>query len=177
MKNIKLNNLREWEEIECVIRRHWIVFILIKIYILIGIILSFIMFMIFWLSAFSILLNLVFWMFFSQYIVIAWMNHELDLIVVTNNRIICVEQVSFLNRAVWECNLGQVQEISTQTKWVLSNIFNYGTIIIKTAWNTNNFDMTFAPNVMQMQRQMLNIVDHYRDTHRIKDSINTELNK
>ena len=173
---IELENLRDGEEIELILRRHWIVFWLIKIYAGFWILVSLALFFILWFSPISLILNILFWMLFGQYLVIAWMNHELDLMVVTNNRIICIEQVSFLNRFVGECNLGQVQEISSQTKWVFSNIFNYGNIVVKTAGNSNNFDMIYCPDVMKNTRNMLNIVDHYRDTHANANSIVAEEN-
>jgi len=48
---------------------------------------------------------ILFWMVFSIFLYISWLNNELDLFVVTNNRIIGVEQVSFLNRTISEANL------------------------------------------------------------------------
>lgn len=85
--------------------------------------------------------------------------------VITNNRIVWVEQKSFLNRAVTECNLGQVQEVNSITKGLFANIFNYGTISIQTAGNMTNLEMTFAPLPLIQSRKILNIVDHYRDKH------------
>ncbi len=162
---IQLKNLRSDEKVQFVIRRHWIVFLLVGLYGGIGIFISLFLFAAFGIQSWVILLNIIFWMFYSLFLYIEWLNHELDLFVITNNRVICVEQKSFLNRTVGECNLGQVQEVTSETKGFFSNIFNYGSILIKTAGNTTNFDMTFAPEPLGRSRSILNIVDHYRDAH------------
>lgn len=88
--------------------------------------------------------------------------------VVTNNRIIGIEQISFLNRVVSECNLGQVQEVNSSTKWLFSNLFNYGTLSIQTAGKWSNFIMEFCPDVLENARKVLNVVDHYRDEEKVQ---------
>jgi hypothetical protein len=163
---IHLDNMSPWEKIEFVLRRHWIMYIFLGVRILFSILLT----------GVALLINhpivhiliILFWMAFLIYIYIAWLNHELDLFVVTNNRIVWVEQISFLNRIVSECNLWQVQEVNSQSKWFLANILNFWLITIQTAWNTSNFEMDWAPNPMQSSRKILNIVDHYRDLEKKK---------
>ena len=83
--------------------------------------------------------------------------------VITDNRIIWVEQIGFLNRKVSECNLWQVQEVWSHTKGLLANLLNYGTVKIQTAWNATNFHMSYSPLPLENSRKILNIVDNYRD--------------
>lgn len=161
---LPIENLKEWEKLKVAIRRHWIVYVMIGIYALIWIIITTATFSIFWTEFLNVMCNIVFWMYFSLFLYIEWLNHELDLYIVTNNRVIWVEQISWMNRNTRECNLGQVQEVSSKTKWILANIFNYWTLSIQTAWaNTHNLDMDFCPDSIQQARQVLNIVDEYRD--------------
>jgi len=68
-----------------------------------------------------------------MFLYISWLNHELDLFVITNNRVICIEQKSFLNRAVGECTLDKIQEVSIETKGFFANVLDYGTVTLKTA--------------------------------------------
>ena len=102
---------------------------------------------------------------FSIFLFIEWLNHELDMYIITNNRVIWVDQLSFLNRTVSECNLWQVQEVNSKTSWLFANVLNYWTLSIQTAWNQTTLRMDFAPDSMQKARKVLNIVDDYRDTH------------
>jgi hypothetical protein len=83
--------------------------------------------------------------------------------IITNSRIIWVEQIAFLNRTVSECNLWQVQEVNSTTKGFFANMCNYGTLSVQTAWNKTTMKMSFSPDSMQQARKILNIVDTYKD--------------
>lgn len=87
--------------------------------------------------------------------------------VVTDNRVIWIEQIAFLDRAVSECNLWQVQEVNSKTSWLFANILNYWTLSIQTAWNKTTLQMDFCPDSMQAARKILNVVDDYRDSQNI----------
>lgn len=165
MKNLELENMRPWEEINMVIKRHWIVFLLLWVYFVVMFIFTITILVMFWFNVLSIFSMVILWLFFSLFMYVDWLNHELDMYVITNNRIIWVDQVSFLNREVSECNLWQVQEVNSRTKWLFANILNYWTILIQTAWSSTTLKMDLAPDALQKSRKILNIVDAYRDMY------------
>lgn len=165
-------HLKQWEKIEMVVRRHWIVYIQLAFYSLLWFSATSTLIWFFWINSFFINITLVlFWMTFLLFLYIEWLNHELDLFIITNTRIIWVEQVSFLDRTVSECHLAQVQEVNAKTKWLLSNLLNYWTLLIQTAWNASNFEVTYAPDVMNTSRKILNIVDTYRWDGSLKERL------
>lgn len=166
---LNLDNLKPWENILKVIKRHWIVYIMIWIYYFIWIIFTIIMYYIFPL-AWASLINISVWMIFIIFIFVEWLNHELDMFVVTNNRIIWIEQIAFLNRQVTETNLWQVQEVNSKSAWLFANILNYWTLSIQTAWNKTTLQMWFCPDAINTQRKILNIVDNYRDSRNIVEN-------
>jgi hypothetical protein len=158
-----IGHLKEWEQIEMVVRRHWIVYIQLGIYALLWLSVTSTLFWFFWFDSFFINITLVlFWMMFLIFLYIEWLNHELDLFIITPSRIIWVEQISFLNRTISECPIAQVQEVNAKTKWLLSNLLNFWTLLIQTAWNASNFEVEYAPDVINTSRKILNIVDKYR---------------
>lgn len=162
---LQLENMRSWEKIVMVVKRHWIVFFILWVYFFLALIASVSLYIILWFNILTHMLNILFWMIFSLFLYIEWLNHELDMYVVSDNRIIWIEQISFLNRVVSECNLWQVQEVNSKTSWLFANILNYWTLSIQTAWNKTTLQMDFCPDSMQAARKILNIVDHYRDSH------------
>lgn len=179
---LPIQNLKEWEIVKVAIRRHWIVYIFVWLYAIWWVICTLMTYTYFWAGLFTNILNIVFWLFFSIFLYIQWLNHELDLYIVTNNRVIWVEQISWMNRITREYNLWQVQEVSSKTQWIIANIFNFWTLSIQTAWaNTNNLDMEFCPDSIWQARNVLNIVDEYRDNEaRLKwwmtwDPINNQI--
>lgn len=161
---LNLQNLKPWEEVLMAVRRHWIIYVFLFINFLVWVIISIILLMVFADYVWCYFLLSIFWLAMASLLYIKWLDHELDMFVITNNRIIGVEQMGFLNRSLWECNLWQVQDVKSQTKWLLSNVFDYGTLTIQTAWNATNFQMHYAPHVIQRARKILNVVDDYRDT-------------
>lgn len=163
---LELNNLRPGEKVEMVVRRHWIIFAFLGIYFFLGLLVTISTFLISGWNFVSMMSMIVFWMVYLMFLYIDWINHELDLFVVTNNRIIGVEQISFLNRTVSEANLGQIQEVNSKTKWILANLLNFWTLWVQTAGNTQTMTMAYVPKCMSCQRKMLNVVDHYRDTNK-----------
>lgn len=165
---LKIENLRPGEKLELEVRRHWIIFVMLWIYVLIALVISISFFTILWFTFSGIMSNIIFWMMFLVFFYIQWLNHELDLFLITNNRIIGVEQISFLNRTVSECNLWQVQEVNSKTSGLFANLLNYGTLSIQTAGNRTTLHMDYAPDSMQKARIILNIVDLYRDTNKEK---------
>lgn len=165
---LHLENMRPWEKVITVIKRHWIVYVILWIYFVIWLIISISLYLILWANVLSSLTNIVFWLFFSVFLYIEWLNHELDMYVVTNNRVIWIDQISFLNRTVSECNLWQVQEVNSKTSGLFANILNYWTLSIQTAWNITTLKMDFCPDSMQAARKLLNVVDDYRDKQNLK---------
>lgn len=171
---MKLENLREWEVVEIIVRRHWIIFVMLGLFLLWWIITSLLVYAFFGSSFWVHMLQICFWLIFSLVMYIEWLNNELDLFVITNNRIIWIEQISFLNRTVSEAILQQVQEVNSQTKWFFANILNYGTLYIQTAWNKTTLAMNFVPDIIIQARKINNIADVYKDKYYNKLQNNTQ---
>ncbi|RAL57895.1 hypothetical protein BLD25_00895 [Candidatus Gracilibacteria bacterium GN02-872] len=167
---LNLQNMRPGEEVLMVVKRHWIVYVMLFIYFFSGVIVTFMIFFFFGLNTWGYMLNIILWLILSIILYIEWLNHELDMYVVTNNRVIGLEQIAFLNRAVTECNLGQIQEVNSKAKGLFANIFNYGTLSIQTAGSKTTLKMEFCPDVMQTSRKILNVVDNYRDEKNLREN-------
>lgn len=167
---LKIENMRPWEEVLKVVKRHWIVFVLIWLYFFMWVFMSIVVYYLFGFWVWWNLINITIWLFFSLFLYVEWLNHELDMYVVTNNRIIWIEQIAFLNRQVTETNLWQVQEVNSKSAWLFANLLNYWTLSIQTAWNKTTLTMEFSPDAIKTQREILNIVDNYRDVKWLKEN-------
>lgn len=157
---LRLQNMREWEVVEKVIRRHWMAFMNVWTYWTLSIIFIITMYIFFGFKPWVNLLVILYTMVTILFLFILWLNSELDMYIVTNKRIIWVDQISFLDRQVSECSLKDVQEVNSNTKWLFANMLNYGSLTIQTAWTASNFHMSIVPDPLKCARQVLNIVDH-----------------
>ena len=159
---LNLDNLRKWEVVKKVVKRHWFAFATLFFYIFFYILFIIILYITFWFWLIVNFVILVMSMIMLMIFYIEWLNHELDMYVVTNKRIIWIDQISFLNRTVSECSLVDVQEVNSKTKWVFANLFDFGNVMIQTAWNASNFHMSIVPKPLQTARQILNIVEEFK---------------
>lgn len=159
---LQLENLRNWEKVQMVVRRHWIVFLILWIHAFIGVLINIVLYIIFWFEFWVNMFTLIYLMAFSVFMYIEWINHELDMYVITNSRIIWIEQIWFLNRIVSQCALNDVQEVNSKTKWFFANMLNYWDLTIQTAWNLSNFKMEFVPDSLHTSRKVLNLVEDYK---------------
>ncbi len=159
---LNLDHLREWEVVKKVVRRHWMAFAPLFLYsvLVLSIIIS--IYLTMWFTLMSNLIVIVFTMFSILFLFIDWLNNELDMYVISNKRIIGIDQISFLNRTVSECSLADVQEVNSKTKWIFANLFDYGSVTIQTAWNASNFHMAIVPEPLKTARQILNIVEELK---------------
>lgn len=174
INSINVDNLRAWESPKLVLKRHWIVFIYTFFYIFFLVFSTFALLFFFESISFIIpgsiiyLLLVMYLSIFSIFIYINWINNELDLFIITNKRIIWIEQLSFLNRTVSECSLEDVQEVNGLTKWLLANLMNFGTITIHTASEKSDFNMNIVPEPLENSRNILNIIEECRTTNKIE---------
>ena len=159
---IEIKNALPWEKTIMVIKVHKMTYIILALHILATI---FITILFLWLFGMNIIiltfLNML-WMISFIMLYVEWLNFELDLFIITNHRIIWMDQVGFLNRTVSECNLAQVQEVNSKTKWFFSNIFNYWDLAIQTAWNVTRLTMTFCPDTIAQARKILNLIEAFK---------------
>ena len=155
------------ENIEIVLRKHWVVHVkVIMLSMLFGLIPLIVYLGIgvgyteVWKSAFFQLSSAFFMLYLLLVLLvffINWLNHELDVVIVTGERIMNVDQVSFLNRQISEANLLQVQDIKGCHKGVGGNILEYGDLEVQTAADAILFRMSHVPKPNLAARQILDL--------------------
>jgi hypothetical protein len=169
---IAMSNLRDGERIDLVLRRHWIVYVMLGLWALVPVCLS--ISLVSYSSAIVAaigvslygLMLVALWMSFSFFLYLQWINQELDLCIVTTNRVVGIEQLSFLDRKVSECSLDEVQEVNAESKGLFANIFNYGTIYINTASERSSLRVLLTPDSLSNARDVLNVIDEHRRSRR-----------
>ena len=76
---------------------------------------------------------------------IIWTNYYLDVWVITDQRIIDVEQFSLFSRNVSEFRLDRIQDITVDVKGFLPTMLKFGDIHVQTAGMGNEFHIMQAP--------------------------------
>lgn len=132
------------EKVIMLLRRHWFV-ILFRIFFfclsgILPLLLYFLANDLFNQIASSELGYIILVLFISTYYLYIWLflfaafvDYYLDIWIVTNRRILNIEQKGLFNRVVAEQRLYRIQDVASELKGILPTLFNYGTVHIQTA--------------------------------------------
>lgn len=132
----EFENQRPNEEIILMRRRHpWVLF-RTGLYVLLAIVLVFIAFLIWGASKVSVIILIASSIISLSFLIIRWFVYNNDIYILTNHRIINIDQSGFFLRRVSEAELVNIQNVSYEIKGPIKSLLNFGTIEISTAGNT-----------------------------------------
>ncbi len=90
----------------------------------------------------------------------AWTHYYLDLWVITDRRIIVIDQVNFFNRKVSNFRLERLQDIKVSITGLIPTLLNYGTVRAQTASAAeSNFESRFLPDPRELQALIQTAMD------------------
>lgn len=158
---------REGETIHLIVRRHLIVllpsFIFLSLMIIVPL-LIYIMIINLLPTYQQNILNSLFFLIFTIYLgfvwiagFIVWADYYLDVWIVTNYRLLDIEQKGFFHRTISELDLRRVQDISSTVTGLIPTIFSFGTIQIQTAAKLNKFTMETIPRPITVRRKIVEL--------------------
>jgi uncharacterized membrane protein YdbT with pleckstrin-like domain len=93
----------------------------------------------------------------------AWLSYYLDVFIVTNKRIVDIEQSGLFGRTVAEERLYRIQDVASTTEGVLATMFRYGNVYVQTAGKTERFIFESVPNPEGVTRTILGLTDKIAD--------------
>lgn len=160
------------EQVILFLRRHWFVFLmrlLLIITAIIGLILIYVFFNLFTddflKNDFSSLLlfgeslgTLFIWNLFF----IFWIDFYLDAWIVTNERIININQKGFFNRDISELKLTKIQDVTSEIVGVIPTLLSYGNIYVQTAAEKERFTFFQIPNPNEVKNMIVQLQEKER---------------
>ncbi len=162
----------ESEKIILFLRRHWFIFFIRLLLIIISILVLAVLFFLF--SSLSSnfseseyhnlvvfgesLATLFIWnMFF-----ILWIDYYLDAWIVTDERIINIEQRGFFNRDISELKLMNIQDVTSEIVGVIPTLLNYGNIYVQTAAEKEHFAFNQIPDPNHVKNVIIQLQEKKR---------------
>lgn len=161
------------EVVKYVVRKHWIIYIKLVLFMLvaIGIPFSLYAWLEFGLDFLELTANakrwltLVFLLYMELILLITfirWLEDEMDIIIVTNERIISIDQVSFLHRTISETELSQIQDVKHVAKGLLANVLGFGSLEVQTAAQKIMFIIEDVEKPYEMARCIMDLCHLYK---------------
>lgn len=168
---------KSYEKVEYILRRHWFTFlpkIILFLFLAVVPVLLYFMIQTLYPTLFDhgvvFALGLVFASAFYLSILVFFYTEfivfYLDMWVVTNDRIVDVEQLGIFSRSISELDLFRIQDVTADVHGAFATLIDYGTVTIKTA--SNNINIVFKdvkhPNKIREELIQLSHIDrkyHY----------------
>jgi hypothetical protein len=100
--------------------------------------------------------GLFLWMHFFA----SWSDHWLDAWIITNNRIIDIEQKGFFNREVSSFPLDKIQDITYTIAGIIPTWLHFGDIRIQTASISEDFIMRQVPFPEDIKEHLVAVIEN-----------------
>ncbi len=91
---------------------------------------------------------------FSEYI-----DYYLDIWIVTNEKIINIEQLGLFARVASELNLTDIQDVTSDVRGIVQTFLDFGTVHVQTAAETTRFVFKQVEKPELIKRQIVHLVD------------------
>jgi uncharacterized membrane protein YdbT with pleckstrin-like domain len=86
-----------------------------------------------------------------------WVDYYFDVWIVTDNRIVNIEQNGLFSREVSELELDKIQDITTDVKGVIPTFLNYGDLQVQTAAEQEKFLFHNIPDPYEVKNVIMNL--------------------
>ena len=92
-------------------------------------------------------------------LLVIWVLYYLDIQVVTEMRIVDVDQVSLFSRTVSELNIINVQDVTSELKGVFATVFGFGDVFVQTAGVQQRFVFEAVPHPEEIKKLLLDLYE------------------
>lgn len=108
----------------------------------------------------------------SVYVLSLWLfsfleftDFYLDTWIVTNDRIINVEQHGLFSRKASELHMGAVQDVTSGIVGIVRTFFDYGTVLVQTAAEHTQFVFKDVEHPEKVKERIIQLVEEYKAAH------------
>jgi uncharacterized membrane protein YdbT with pleckstrin-like domain len=147
------------EEVISIIHRHWYALFWPVIKVFLGLMIVFILFRLFGASKFSAYALLLWLIIGGVYILVQWFNWYRDRYILTDERILNLQQKSLFSRAVIEAPYENIQDISYEVNGFWATIFGFGDVRVDTAGRKEGIVMEQVARPRKLKSKIVKIRD------------------
>src|SRR5690606_1761851 len=75
--------------------------------------------------------------------------YQSNIVIVTSEKVTQLLYKTIFDRKISQLSIGDVQDVTVTQKGIFARIFNYGTLVIETAGEQQNYNFSYTPNPYQ----------------------------
>ncbi len=170
---------RENEEIIIMLRRHWVILLaeFVTLIIMLFVLLAGSLFTPFLIELLPIelspklfnLINSFLFMFYWIILFVVWIDYYLDVWIVTDQRIVNIEQFGLFRREISELDHGKIQDVTTEIHGLIPTLLKFGYVHIQTAGSRTRFEFKQVPNPVLVRAMVMKLQKHAIREEKIKE--------
>ncbi len=157
------------EKIHIVVRQHWVV-LFKKLFIWFFFALALVLFRKYGQTVFpglfqndigkiTTLFTQVYTLFLTLSLYLIWMLYYLNVQIITNLRIVDIDQVGLFSHEVSELHIENIEDVTSNVSGILGTIFNYGDVFVQTAGSKERFEFSDVPNPGSINKLVLDLYE------------------
>jgi uncharacterized membrane protein YdbT with pleckstrin-like domain len=81
--------------------------------------------------------------------------YQSNVIFVTSEKIAQVLYKNIIDRKISQLSIGDIQDVTVSQNGIFSRLFHYGTLVIETAGEQQNYTFTFVPNPYEVSQAIV----------------------
>ena len=101
------------------------------------------------------------WLFFFT----EFIDYYLDVWIITNDRVVNIEQQGLFARTISELDLFKIQDVTSEVKGVIPTMFNFGNVYIQTAGQKERFIFKNIPAPHEVRKTIVDLIAEDRKYH------------
>lgn len=117
--------------------------------------------------------------FVVLYAAFIWIDYYFDVWVITDKRIVNIEQKGLFARQVSELKMERIQDVTTEVKGIIPTMLNYGDVYIQTAATTERFIFRMVPSPYAIKDLIMHLQEKVKNTEtdELGEMIGREIHK
>jgi hypothetical protein len=113
----------------------------------------------------GILFFSIYYLSIALFFYTSFITFYLDLLIITNDRLIDINQDNLFSRRISEMDLHQVEDVTSEVRGFFPSLFNYGTLTIQNASAVVKFIVPSVKNPSKLRDMILTLADEDRKYH------------
>jgi len=96
-------------------------------------------------------------MFVCTLAFIGWLDYYLDVAVITNERVVDIDQEGLFNRKISELYLSDVEDVTGTIKGALGTFLDFGDVTVQSAGNQAEFILDKVPHPYKITKLIIDL--------------------
>lgn len=148
--NYFLQSLKPGEEEIAIIHKHWIKLVPAVLRALVAFIIPSLFLKYILASQTASFIYLAFVALLVLYLIYSWVVYYFDVFIISDQRVIDVQQAGIFKRSVAEGQMSRIQDVTYNINGFFATLFNYGQVIVRTA-SSSEIKMDDIPDPEEVQ--------------------------